>query len=348
MFILDFFLGGLMDQLIDWIYSQLVGFFGNFFAAMGNMGVELFDMEWVQSIVLFFSYLGWALYGVGLVVAVFEVGIECQTGRANVKDAALNAIKGFMAVGCFTLVPVELYKLSVTLQASLTAGITGYGEGFDVLSTNIITSLQGVDIGSAASSGVFGGIGSITSPIMVIFIIIMMGYAKKNYGAEGAEVIVDNCQVNLYGGFAPASQTAVELSKALGSRTVMSGSISRGKNDPSQSLQMIERPLMTPDELKSMPKGSFIVAKTGVHPMKVKLRLFLDWGIRFGEPYEVPEKAQRAVAYADKQELEESIIRRHYGTVAEEEPPQDVPAAVGGMNHGMQAEKNSRKTILRP
>lgn len=52
--------------------------------------------------------------------------------------------------------------------------------------------------------------------------------------------------------------------------------------------------------------------------------------------------------YADKQELEESIIRRHYGTVAEEEPPQDVPAAVGGMNHGMQAEKNSRKTILRP
>lgn len=99
---------------------------------------------------------------------------------------------------------------------------------------------------------------------------------------------------------------------------------------------------------KSMPKGSFIVAKTGVHPMKVKLRLFLDWGIRFGEPYEVPEKAQRAVAYADKQELEESIIRRHYGTVAEEEPPQDVPAAVGGMNHGMQAEKNSRKTILRP
>lgn len=67
-----------------------------------------------------------------------------------------------------------------------------------------------------------------------------------------------------------------------------------------------------------------------------------------GELYEVPEKAQRAVAYADKQELEESIIRRHYGTVAEEEPPQDVPAAVGGMNHGMQAEKNSRKTILRP
>ena len=126
---------------------------------------------------MFFSYLAWALYGTGLVVACFETGVEYSSGRGNIRETALNAIKGFLAVGCFTLVPVELYKLSVTLQASLTAGITGYGEGFDVLSTNIITSLQGVDIGSAASSGVFGGIGSITSPIMVIFIIIMMGYA---------------------------------------------------------------------------------------------------------------------------------------------------------------------------
>ena len=93
------------------------------------------------------------------------------------------------------------------------------------------------------------------------------GQLQKNYGKEGSEIIVDNCQVNIFGGFAPSSQTAVEVSKALGSRTVMSGSISRGKNDPSQSLQMIERPLMTPDELKTMPKGrAFIVAKTGRPP----------------------------------------------------------------------------------
>ena len=72
--------------------------------------------------------------------------------------------KGFMAVSCFTLVPVELYKLSVTLQASLTAGITGYGEGFDVLSTDIITSLQEVDIGTAAASGVFGGSAASPAP----------------------------------------------------------------------------------------------------------------------------------------------------------------------------------------
>ncbi len=92
------------------------------------------------------------------------------------------------------------------------------------------------------------------------------GQLQKNYGKGRARRSSWTTAKSHFGGFAPASQTAVELSKALGSRTVMSGSISRGRTIPSQSLQMIERPLMTPDELKSMPKGSFIVAKTGVHP----------------------------------------------------------------------------------
>ena len=150
------------------------------------------------------------------------------------------------------------------------------------------------------------------------------GQLQKNYGKEGAEIIVDNCQVNIFGGFAPGSQTAEMLSKALGSRTVLSGSVSRGKDSPTQSLQMMERPLMTPDELKSMPKGSFIVAKTGVHPMQVRLRLFLDWGIRFENPYEVPEKAQRPVAYATKQALELAIKYRQM----RERKPYDAQAEV--------------------
>lgn len=153
------------------------------------------------------------------------------------------------------------------------------------------------------------------------------GQLQKNYGKEGSEIIVDNCQVNIFGGFAPGSQTAEQLSRSLGSRTVMSGSISRGKNDPSQSLQMMERPLMTADELKSMPKGSFVVMKTGVHPMRVRLRLFLDWGIRFQEPYQVPERAERAVSYASKQELEQAILRRHH---ARQPPCDPTPSAAYG------------------
>ena len=121
LFIWDFVADTILGQIVDWIYGQVMGFLGNFFAEMGNMGVELFEMSWVQSVVLFFSYLAWALYGTGLVVACFECGIEYSSGRGNVKEIALNAIKGFMAVSLFTVVPVRLYELSVTLQASLTA-----------------------------------------------------------------------------------------------------------------------------------------------------------------------------------------------------------------------------------
>ena len=123
--------------------------------------------------------------------------------------------------------------------------------------------------------------------------------------------MTDNCQDTIFSGFAPNSQTAEQLSKALGSRTVLSGSVSRSKNDPSQSLQMMERPLMTPDELKSIPKGSFVVMKTGTHPMRTKLRLFLDWGITFGAPYIIPEHAARPMVYASRQELFLSIDRAY-------------------------------------
>ena len=97
---------------------------------------------------------------------------------------------------------------------------------------------------------------------------------EKNYGKEGAEIIIDNTQLTVFGGFAPNSESAQTLSKSLGSKTVLSGSISQSKNDPSRSLQMIERPLMTPDELKALPKGTFVVTKTGFYPMQVKLKLF--------------------------------------------------------------------------
>ena len=145
--------------------------------------------------------------------------------------------------------------------------------------------------------------------LTLVPIIQSLAQLEKNYGKEGAEILTDNCQDTIFGGFAPNSQTAEVLSKALGSRTVLSGSISRGKNDSSQSLQMIERSLMTPDELKSIPKGHFIVMKTGTHPMRTRLRLFLEWGITFGAAYQVPQQAARKVYYASKAELTDIIYR---------------------------------------
>ena len=160
--------------------------------------------------------------------------------------------------------------------------------------------------------------------LTLVPIIQSLAQLEKNYGKEGAEIIVDNTQDTIFGGFAPNSQTAEVLSKALGSRTVLSGSISKGKNDPSQSLQMIERPLMTPDELKSIPKGQFVVMKTGSHPMRTRLRLFLDWGITFGEPYILEEKAARTVAYVNKQQLENAVFQSRVAPAISEQAPPGV------------------------
>ena len=147
--------------------------------------------------------------------------------------------------------------------------------------------------------------------LQLVPIIQSFAQLEKNYGKEGAEIIVDNTQDILFGGFAPNSSSAEVLSKALGSRTVLSGSVSRSKNDPSQSLQMIERPLLTPDELKSLPKGDFIVMKTGVHPMRTRLKLYFKWGIFFDAPYIVPDRGNRRVEYAQRGELEAAILRKY-------------------------------------
>lgn len=147
--------------------------------------------------------------------------------------------------------------------------------------------------------------------LQIVPIIQSFAQLEKNYGKEGADVIIDNTQLTIFGGFAPNSTSAEVLSKALGSKTVMSGSVSRSKNDPSQSLQMIERPLMTPDELKSLPKGTFVVMKTGFYPMKVKLKLFFKWGIKFEEKYEVKENGNREVHYANRSELFNNIIQAY-------------------------------------
>ena len=160
--------------------------------------------------------------------------------------------------------------------------------------------------------------------LQIVPIIQSFAQLEKNYGKEGADIIVDNTQIMLFGGFAPNSSSAEILSKSLGSRTVMSGSVSKSKDQPSQSLQMMERPLMTPDELKSLPKGTFIVMKTGFYSMKVRLKLFFEWGIKFEEPYTVSENGNRPVRYANKKEIIDSILENYPIEIESEPPPQQT------------------------
>ena len=146
--------------------------------------------------------------------------------------------------------------------------------------------------------------------ISIVAIIQSFAQLDKNYGREGQEIITDNTQLTIFGGFAPNSQSAEILSKALGEQTVLSGTVSHGR-DKSQSLQMIGRPLMTPDELKSMPKGQFIVMKTGTHPMISPLKLYFKWGIEFEEPYILEDKGARKVTYMSKDGLMREVEMKY-------------------------------------
>lgn len=165
MFIFDFVAEVILDQIIDWIYGKIVGFLNDFFAMMNNMGVELFELPWVTAVTTFFSYLGWSLFVVGLVVGAFECAIEYQGGRGSIKDTALNYIKGFMAVSLFTVVPVNLYSLCVSLQSSFGSAISGLTGGAE-------------SIGSMAQNAIISGsMPGLGNPILQIFCLIMMGYA---------------------------------------------------------------------------------------------------------------------------------------------------------------------------
>ena len=192
--------------------------------------------------------------------------------------------------------------------------------------------------------------------LQIVPIIQSFSQLDKNYGKEGEEIIVDNTQLTIFGGFAPNSSSAEILSKALGTRTVLTGSVNNGKNDPSQSLQMTERPLMSADELKAMPKGQFVVMKTGAHPMKVRLKLFFEWGIAFGEPYFVKENANRKAEYAEKKELTEKIVEKYCPELkVEAEEKAKNRGGLSGMDgqiqagHGRSGADNLRtsRTVLR-
>ena len=165
--------------------------------------------------------------------------------------------------------------------------------------------------------------------VSIVPIIQSFAQLEKNYGKEGAEIIIDNTQLTVFGGFAPNSESAQTLSKSLGSKTVLSGSISQSKNDPSRSLQMIERPLMTPDELKALPKGTFVVTKTGFYPMQVKLKLFFKWGIQFEkQPYIVPLRDASTIEYASREELVKAIKAKYSPEEPQSEENTILPGSV--------------------
>ncbi|NLD24629.1 MAG: hypothetical protein GX670_10435 [Bacteroidales bacterium] len=164
MFIWDFVAEKIYDQLADWIYSQIMGFLVEFFGMINNMGAELFDFVWVKAIVLFFNYLAWAMFTVGLILAVFETAIAYQNGQGNISNTFMNILKGFMATSLVTTLPIALFKFAISMQVSLSLGLTKLTNEVASIGEMALTSLSLLD--KMSVSLVFG-----------IFLLIALGYS---------------------------------------------------------------------------------------------------------------------------------------------------------------------------
>lgn len=104
------------STMMRWMYDTVYSAVADFFSMMGNMGAEIFDLKWVQATVYLFMLFGWGLFIAGVIVAVFDLAIEYQNGRGNVKNTMLNILKGFFACSLIGIVPIELYRFCITLQ----------------------------------------------------------------------------------------------------------------------------------------------------------------------------------------------------------------------------------------
>lgn len=144
--------GAIWDTMLHWFYTTIYGAIGEFFASMGNLGAEIFSLGWVLAVVRLFSLLGWALYATGVAVAVFDVAIEYQSGKATIKTTALNVLKGFFACSLLGTLPVSLYQFCVSLQSVFTRDLAGamadaQGETLAELSNFVLQGMFAIETG---------------------------------------------------------------------------------------------------------------------------------------------------------------------------------------------------------
>lgn len=103
--------------MIRWFYTTIYDAIADFFSMMGNMGADIFQLDWIRATIRLFTMLGWALFAAGIVVAVFDLAIDSQnSGGANIKSTCLHILMGLMACLSLGTVPIALYKYCITLQ----------------------------------------------------------------------------------------------------------------------------------------------------------------------------------------------------------------------------------------
>ena len=106
----------------------------------------------------------------------YAPALKTASGTSFKRPICLTCHCG-VAVSLFTVVPVRLYALSVSLQGTFSAGLTGYGRSIGEVGQDIITELNEIQTLTDVVNSSHFGLGIITSPIMLLFCVILMGYA---------------------------------------------------------------------------------------------------------------------------------------------------------------------------
>lgn len=153
--------------MLRWFYETIYDAVADFFELIGNMGADIFDLGWVQATVKLFTLFGWALFVAGLVVAVFDVAVEYQNGRANIKTTAINVLKGFFACSLIGVVPIELYKFCITLQNTFAHDLAALGGASQTFELGV--TAKGVLVGSFFAGNLSSQLGLFTLLCLIAF-----------------------------------------------------------------------------------------------------------------------------------------------------------------------------------
>ena len=157
------------NTMIQWFYETIYGAVADFFSMMGGMGAEIFDLDWVSATIKLFTLIGWTLYIAGLVVAVFDVAIEYQSGRANIKTTSINILKGFFACSLVGVLPVELYKFCISLQNTFShdlAALFGAGQTVDLSAASL----------AVLTAKFLTGVGAAQATLLTLLCLIAFAY----------------------------------------------------------------------------------------------------------------------------------------------------------------------------
>ncbi|MCH5297264.1 MAG: hypothetical protein J1E85_06300 [Ruminococcus sp.] len=123
--------------LASWI-SELINYNNNFSAS-------IFENSMVNALLIFISVLADSLFVIGIIFAIFEIGVNSHEGKgSSISELFINIIKGLIATACLTTMPVLLLKFTneichITCQVfTENSAIQILYEGFSTSTTNLI------------------------------------------------------------------------------------------------------------------------------------------------------------------------------------------------------------------